>query len=428
MKKDKIFIQIAAYRDPELGNTLESLITNADYPENLVICIAWQHSKEDSFTEEIYKYHNDDRCTFKIIEIDYNESKGACWARHEIQRRYDNEEYTLQLDSHHRFVQGWDTQCIDMYKELQNLGYSKPLLTAYLPSYNPKNDPVDRVNEAWKMNFDRYTPEGVVFFLPATIENWRLLDKPVPARFYSAHFAFTTGDFCKEVMHNPEYYFHGEEISIAVRAYTWGYDLFHPHKIIAWHEYTREGRTKHWDDSKTWGAHNNNSLKINRELFGMDGLEQKDFGKYGFGKIRTLDEYERYSGLKFSIRGVQKYTLDNNLAPNPEYNNINEYNDSFLKLFKHCIDIYKDLINSNEDYQFISVIIEDENNTSLYRKDLLENDIKHLLDIQKNENKMFHNIWVEFITDKKPKKFIIWPFIKETGWKEQAIRGTIGEV
>ncbi len=82
------------------------------------------------------------------------------------------------------------------------------------------------------------------------------MTEPIPARFYSAHFAFTVGQFCKEVPHDPEYYFHGEEISIAVRAYTWGYDLFHPHKVIAWHEYTRKGRTKQWDDDKEWWEKN----------------------------------------------------------------------------------------------------------------------------------------------------------------------------
>ena len=58
-----------------------------------------------------------------------------------------------------------------------------------------------------------------------------------------------TGQWCIEVPYDPDYYFHGEEISLAVRSYTWGYDLFHPHKIIAWHEYTRKRITlssKYW--------------------------------------------------------------------------------------------------------------------------------------------------------------------------------------
>ena len=43
-----------------------------------------------------------------------------------------------------------------MLVTLQNKGHQKPLLTAYIPSYNPKNDPKERVNDPWKMNFDRF--------------------------------------------------------------------------------------------------------------------------------------------------------------------------------------------------------------------------------------------------------------------------------
>ena len=430
MKKNKIFIQIASYRDPELAHTIESLIENADNPENLVICIAWQNNKEDKFNSEINKYFDEKRCTIKIIDIDYKDSKGACWARYEIQRRYDNEEYTLQLDSHHRFVKGWDTLTKKMYNDLIMLGIKKPLLTAYLPSYNPQNDPNDRVNEPWKMVFDRFTPEGVIFFLPVTIENWNTLLIPIRTRFYSAHFAFTTGKFCLEVPHNPEYYFHGEEISIAVRAFTHGYDLFHPHKIVAWHEYTREGRKKHWDENKTWQSYNSNSLKINRELFGMDGLEIKDFGKFGFGKTRLLEDYEKYAGIKFNNRGVQKYTLDRFDPPNPEYKNEEEYLNSFETVFKHCINVYKDLINQNVKYDFIAIILEHEidgETTTIFRKDLLKDEFLNIFQKQKTSNNNFYDIWVEFTTKIKPNKYVVWPYKTDEGWGDK-IEGTIGEI
>ena len=35
---------------------------------------------------------------------------------------------------------------------------------------------------------------------------------------------------------------------MTVRAFTHGYDLFYPHRVILWHEYTRNYRPKHWDD------------------------------------------------------------------------------------------------------------------------------------------------------------------------------------
>jgi hypothetical protein len=161
------------------------------------------------------------------------------------------------------------------------------------------------------MVFDRFIPEGAIFFLPETIPGWREMKKPVTSRFYSAHFCFTLGQFSTEVQHNPEYYFHGEEISIAARAYTFGYDLFHPHVPVVYHEYTRKGRTKQWDDDRGWGDRNKKSHSINRKLFGMDGETQEGHdGPFGFGTERTLRDYEIYSGILFEKRSVQKYTID----------------------------------------------------------------------------------------------------------------------
>ena len=137
----KIFVSIASYRDPELLPTLRDLISNAKHPENLIFSIAWQHSTEDAW-DTLEEFKDDPR--FKVIDIDFRESKGACWARHTIQQNYNNEEYYFQLDSHHRFVKEWDTQCIKMIKQLQKAGHEKPLLTAYIPSYNPENDPQER--------------------------------------------------------------------------------------------------------------------------------------------------------------------------------------------------------------------------------------------------------------------------------------------
>ena len=309
----KIFIQIASYRDPELEPTIKNCLENSKNPENLVFGICRQYHPDDKF-DELQEYRNDKR--FKFVDVLYTETKGACWARNQIQQLYNNEEYTLQLDSHMRFEKNWDETLIGMYQHLKNKGIKKPLLTGYVSSYDPNNDPEGRVNVPWRMVFDKFIPEGAVFFLPETIPNWKELEEPIPARFYSAHFCFTSGDFAKNVQHNPDFYFHGEEISIAVRAYTHGYDLFHPHRVVIWHEYTRSGRTKHWDDDKEWYKKNESSHSKNRKLLGVDGETlTEDIGIYGMGSERTIKDYEKYSGILFSKRAVQQYTIDKKSPP-----------------------------------------------------------------------------------------------------------------
>lgn len=405
---NNIFIQIASYRDPQLPYTLRDCLDKAKYPNNLKFCIAHQYDD----TEDLSEFEKDKR--FIFIKIPYKESKGACWARNLIQQKYSGEKYTLQLDSHHRFVDNWDTECISMLEGLRKKGIKKPLLTGYIPSFDPDDDPRARAKEPWKMNFDRFTPEGVVFFLPSSIDNFKELKEPIPARFYSAHFCFTVGEFCKEVPHDPEYYFHGEEISIAVRAFTHGYDLFHPHKIIAWHEYTRKGRSKHWDDINDWGERNSKCHLRNKKLFEMDGEKRDiDFGIYGFGPERTLDDYERYAGISFKKRAVQQYTLDNKLAPNPH---VEDFDKSLLSIFKHCIDIGYDRV-PEKDYNFWCVAFHGENNETIYRQDANKEEIDRMF---KDPDK-YCKVWREFNCEQKPRYWVVWPHSESKGWCERIV-------
>lgn len=405
----KIFIQVASYRDPQLIPTINSALENASNPENLVFGIARQFSDTDGF-DNLDEFRNDDR--FRILDIPYTESKGACWARNQIQQLYKDEEFTLQIDSHMRFENNWDTEFIQMINDLQNKGYKKPLLTGYVSSFDPENDPQGRTMEPWRMAFDRFIPEGAVFFLPETIPNWKNLTEPVTARFYSAHFCFTLGQFAKEVQHDPEFYFHGEEISIAARAYTHGYDLFHPHKVLIWHEYTRKGRVKQWDDDRDWVNKNNNAHKKNRSLFGMDNEEEMNFGKYGFGTERTLKDYEKYSGLLFSKRAVQKYTLDKGYPPNPyPYQNETEWLNSFTQVFKHCIDVNYSSVPET-DYDFWVVAFHNDKDETLYRLDADENEIRRMM----NDPDGYCKIWREFNTDETPTYWVVWPHSKSKDW------------
>ena len=407
---NNIFVQIASYRDPQLIPTLKSMIENAKNPKKLIIGICRQYHPDDKF-DVLDEYKNDKR--FRVTDVLYSESKGVCWARNQVQQLYGGEEYTLQIDSHMRFEKNWDETFIKMIKQLQKKGFEKPLLTGYVSSFNPENDPEQRIREPWRMAFDRFIPEGAVFFLPESIPGWQDLKEPVPARFYSAHFCFTLGKFSVEVQHDPEFYFHGEEISIAVRAFTHGYDLFHPHKVAIWHEYTRKGRTKQWDDDKEWGIKNSTSHKKNRQLFGMDGEEiTMDFSKYGFGSERSLKDYEIYSGLLFSKRAIQQHTLDKNYPPNPTiYETEEEWINSFSSIFKHCIDIGFHQV-PEKDYDFWVVAFHTEKDETIFRKDADINEIKRMM----NDPDNYCKVWREFPTTQKPKYWVVWPHSESKGW------------
>lgn len=417
MSENTIFIQIASYRDPQLVPTIRDCIENAEHPSNLVFGICRQYCDSDPvdiIPEDLLALDS-----IKVIDVIYTESKGVCWARNQVQQLYNGEKYTLQLDSHHRFAKNWDTELITMLTDLQAAGHEKPLLTAYAPSFDPDNDPQSRVKNAMEMKFDRFIPEGAIFFLPQAIDGWREMRLPKPARFYSAHMCFTLGQFATEVQHDPEYYFHGEEISIAVRAYTHGYDLFHPHKPLIWHEYTRKNRTKHWDDHKLWHTQNTESHLRNRKLFEMDNLAKDvDFGVYDFGNQRTLSDYENYAGISFSKRSITQACLDN-VDPVTSDITSEEWEGLLVSRFKHCIDLSLDQVPLS-DYDFWCVAFQNSEGKELYRLDAGEDEINNI----KNPSNGYCKIWREFDTAETPKKWIVWPHSKSEGWQDQ-LTGTL---
>lgn len=411
---EDIFISIAAYRDPELFPTLKDCIEKAKDSSRLNICICWQYDEESYSNELLDNIKTLKHKNFTILKIPHEKSKGVCWARSLIQEKYNNEAYVLQLDSHHRFVKNWDDICIKQIKSLQKKGHKKPILTAYLPSYEPNNDPAERVNIPWELKFDRFLPQGPAMPQPESIDDWKKLKKPVGARLYSAHFIFTIGDYYKEVLYDPGLYFHGEEVSLAIRAYTHGYDIFHPHKLIAWHHYTRVGFSRHWDDVKDWEPSNEKSFRRYRKMVGLEDNDE-DLGIYGLGTERTLDDYIKYSGIDVRNKKVHKKVL-NRERPPLKYKSKKDYENGFCKKIRYCIDLYKGSVEET-DYDCWVVAFKDEAGEDVYRQDC---DISEIESIKaaSPDYENFYNIWREYEDDQDPHSWIVWPHSESKGWME----------
>jgi Glycosyltransferase (GlcNAc) len=301
-----IFIQIASYRDPELLPTIRNCIQHATYPENLRFGICWQHAQEDVW-DDLSPFYNDPR--FRIMDVPWKESKGLGWARHHTQKLYQGETYTMQIDSHHRFIPSWDTELIEM---MQQTGSAKPILTTYGAPYTPGEPLIDP--GPYIMLGKKFSSYGTILFYPHSIPNSNQLHSPIKARFVSGHFFFTLGQHCYEYKYDPDIYFAGDEISLSIRSFTLGYDLYHPHKTIMWHEYTRSGRKKHWDDfnkkrndTPAWYELDDYSKKKLRHLL-QEEDNHIDIGEYGLGTVRTHAEYEQYAGISFKTRRLHPST------------------------------------------------------------------------------------------------------------------------
>lgn len=300
-----IFVQIAAYKDPELLPTIRDCLANARWPNDLRFGIC-----EQDETSQLWFCKHDPR--FRIDFIPWREAKGLCWARSRIQNLYRGEDFTLQLDSHHRFSPNWDEELLRM---MEQTGSAKPILTSYAGMYDPTSEGGKKLNfDPFKMVADKFTPSGTILFRPNTIPGCQDLTRPVPARFVSGHFFFTIGRHCEEYAYDPSLYFAGDEISLSIRSFTLGYDLFHPHRCVIWHEYTRQGRVKIWDDDSKWHEKDVVSKKRLRKLLREEGNDS-DLTGFDLGTVRTHRDYEIYAGIDFANRRLSPCAISGDDPP-----------------------------------------------------------------------------------------------------------------
>ena len=133
--KDAIFVQIASYRDPECQWTIKNLFEQADEPDKIFVGLCSQVDKTEDKDCFIEPYPRPKQV--RETRVPAHKSLGVCWARHQAQLHYQGEDYVMMIDSHMRFVKGWDTLLIAMLKRCDS---KKPFLTAYPPSYTPPNN------------------------------------------------------------------------------------------------------------------------------------------------------------------------------------------------------------------------------------------------------------------------------------------------
>ena len=153
----------------------------------------------------------------------------------------------------------------------------------------------------------------------------------------------------------------------------------------------------------------------------MDNVPQDvDFGIYGFGNERTLEDYELYAGINFKNRTVHPYTWPQKLEPpTPNWKNnpdIYPTKDSYEKDMGRnwCVDIWiegtKVKLPDNSVYDFWYIGAHDENGDEVYREDLQPYRIEEEL------SKSNCSFFLKFCSDKRPVSWTVWPHRSDTGW------------
>jgi len=396
--KNTIFVQIASYRDPELLPTIIDCIRNAKFPENLFFSICWQKEDEDRSIDQFKSNKN-----FNIIEVDWKDSKGACWARNLTQSNYNGEKFSLQLDSHHRFVKDWDEKLINCWN---NLDDKMGILTGYPPNYFPDKDESTWNHNPQICNIYNFDNNGIIS-RPIEFKNWKNTNRSVRGVYTSAGFIFALGQINITVPYDPNLYFYGEELSMTLRYFTHGYNLYHPNIIITYHYYTRIENHKHWSNHKNWGKLQN--IGINR-VKNMIEIPNYDLGEYGLGKSRSIKDYENYAGIDFKSQLIHMDTIN---GIEPPCSNSSDGWDSETIDFNKILTWDYSKIEKCEDVRFWSFIILDQQGLAIHREDLVYKDNIDII----NGNITFKNFKFNRYKNRQiPTELLIWPYSESNGW------------
>lgn len=409
-EKPTIFVQVAAYRDKDLVHTLNNIIAKAKYPDNLTFGVCWQHDAQ----EAAYRFLYDKR--FRVLSVDWSQSKGCGWARSKTQSLYEGEDLTLQIDSHMRFEQDWDVKAVELLKQCN---HPKPILTYYPPAWEWGPDGKEQLSPhtvPQALVINKFESDFVPYFgsIPLPPD----ASAPVMGCFIAAGFLLTIGRWCLDVPYNPNIYFLGEETDLAVRSWTKGYNIYHPHKSVCWHYFIRRGEPRHWDD------HNSRNLdaKVVKEHYvnitsrGHQQLRRllhepgADLGPYSLGTERSLRDYELYIGINFKRRLVHP----NARRQLPPITADASWEDK-VKYYPTKKTITLDLseVPILDDYEFWYFGLHDESYVEIYRNDI--KDVDHLV---KRQN----TIEIDTVLDREPKTYTLWPVSKSKGWQTKIVR------
>ena len=305
----QIFISIASYQDPLLETTIRSAYNNSANPGNLRFGVCDQSSypldlDSIAFNEQVSYEH-----------INPKLSQGPCWARARVQKFYNDESYYLQIDSHMQFEKNWDSYMLSYLTKIQNEGssaHNPPIITCYPRGF----DIVDFENKKFHLQSDdtstftlNFREDSIFCNGPYSAQITSMTNTEITHGYLiAAGCLFTTGEFVKQVPYDQSLYFYGEELSIALRAFTKGFGIYHIPEVPIYHLYTDTSELKrklHWDadeDSKRsvkW--HEREDISINRLI---DLIDDKVDGVFGLGNIRTIKDFEYISGINLKEKEI----------------------------------------------------------------------------------------------------------------------------
>jgi len=292
----KIFVSIACFMDKDIINTINDCMKNAVKPDNLVFGICLQYDPDDDFLK---MYDNNPQ--FKIIKMHWKEAKGPAYARGLIYELFSNENYFFQLDCHTRFFSNWDINLINCLSECKKLN-KKSIISHYPININNMNDSSSLkhiANISTVRCIDSQlgikTHGRFIDINNTPKESWGIS----AAMLFFDRQAYIDVPFDKEIYHGLQF---EEQVVLAARYWTHGYNIYTPTKHIIATEYiTNSSRFKerpqiNQDSKKT-------TFQRLTHLLKLDYNPTYDQDNY-LGNERTIQDYYKLLGIFDKVKDI----------------------------------------------------------------------------------------------------------------------------
>ena len=304
--RKSIFIQITCYHDYELVKTIQDAVEKSSDENDLVFGVHAIYYDDNSWIDPIRNIKN-----IKIFESKAPNNIGMGVGRYFAHQFYNGEDYYFQIDAHSRFDENWDKFLIEEIKRHKANGFERPLITNYPKPYWYEGDE-EKTRTFEEVVTQFYWKDPHRFELYRTPMQGTVLNPEgnIHSISVSGGCIFVEGELLAP---NQSIFADGEEIVMAARLYTHGYDLFVPSKTFMYHLYTdvnSTGNNSRRLVPKDWPDETVRLEKISKDEIRIILTGKGTVGEDRLGSKRTLAEYGQYAGLDFKNGKV----LDNYTA------------------------------------------------------------------------------------------------------------------
>ena len=310
-----IRVMVSSFRDPRCGQTLYNIFDRAVHPNRMAVGVVEQTLRNGmdafdcvaTYCALVAEKRPGLVCPhlgrISTVRVDAATAKGPIWARAMgASMVQPTDGFCMQVDAHVDFNVGYDVSMLKMWAMLANeYGVLSTYVGNIVQDLSAKGEVLIGAPRYDVPVICRTLVGGHGVVRNEGADGGRCLEKPILSLAWAAGWSFAKCHFERNVPNDPhlEGLFDGEEFSRMLRAFTWGYDVYTPHRPIVFHDYRH---SLPWQRKRegTWGRGHDPAPAVRRykslmEFPGTTPLVAGDV--YGVGTRRTIDQFKLFSGI-----------------------------------------------------------------------------------------------------------------------------------